>query len=71
MRAVRSHRPPAMRRRNILTGVALALLPATLLVRVGEHGMEWSLWRDARPIALFIVAVAAVIGLVAWRTPRE
>jgi hypothetical protein len=30
--------------------------------------MEWSLWRDARPIALLIVAVAAVIGLIAWRT---
>lgn len=66
-----SHRPPALRRRNLLTGLALALLPTTLLVRVGANGMEWSLWRDARPIALLIVGVAAVIGLLAWRTSRE
>jgi hypothetical protein len=63
-----SRLPQSLRRRNILTGIALSLLPATLLVRVGANGMEWSLWRDARPIALLIVAVAAVIGLIAWRT---
>lgn len=69
MRGVNASRlPQALRRRNILTGIALSLLPATLLVRVGANGMEWSLWRDARPVALLIVAVAAVIGLIAWRT---
>jgi hypothetical protein len=71
MRVARSPRPPALRRRNLLTGIALALLPATLLVRVGEHGMVWSLWRDARPVALLIVAIAAVIGLFAWRASRR
>jgi hypothetical protein len=69
----RAHHPQphGLRRRNLLTGMALALLPSTLLVRVGAEGMVWSLWRDARPVALVIVAVAALLGLLAWRAGRS
>jgi hypothetical protein len=70
MSGARHPQPPGLRRRNLLTGSALALLASTLLVRVGADGMEWSLWRDARPIALAIVALAAVLGVLAWRAGR-
>lgn len=71
MRSGARHRQPqGLRRRNLLTGFALALLASTLLVRVGADGMEWSLWRDARALALAITAVAATLGVLAWRAGR-
>lgn len=66
----RHTQPSGLRRRNLLTGLALALLASTLLVRVGTEGMEWSLWRDARPWALAIAALAAALGILAWRAGR-
>lgn len=63
-------RPAAVRRRNLLTGMALSVVASTLLVRVGSEGMVWSLWRDARPVALAMVAVAVLLGWAAWRAGR-
>jgi hypothetical protein len=70
MSGARRTQPPGLRRRNLLTGLALALLASTLLVRVGAKGMEWSLWRDARPVALAIAALAMALGVLAWRAGR-
>jgi hypothetical protein len=71
MSSARHPLPPGLRRRNLLTGLALGLLASTLLVRVGAEGMVWSLWRDARPFALAITALATVLGLLAWRAGRS
>jgi hypothetical protein len=70
MSRVHHQQPSGLRRRNLLTGMALALVASTLLVRVGAEGMVWSLWRDARPVGLAMVAVAALLGVLAWRAGR-
>ncbi len=59
------------RKRNLLLAGAVLLLGLSFLFAPGEEGMLWMMWRDLTWLALAMVALAAVLAVLWWRTPRE
>jgi hypothetical protein len=66
-----TRRPPALRRRNRLTAIAVCLIAATFVFSRNQLGVQWFAWRDAPIPAAAVVGVALLLAALAWRSGRR
>jgi hypothetical protein len=67
----RDVRDAHLARRNLFTVLALLFVTATLIPLVQEHRIGWFMWRDAPIIAVTCIALAGIMVVGWFRTPRN
>ena len=64
-------RAAGLARRNLFTALALVFTAITFVPYVQEERIGWFMWRDAPILAITFIALAAIMVVGWWRTPRN